>query len=133
MTRSESSVLLDGHTLTCVTVEEEFWWQIDLERNIKIYRIEITPSQEQKETTLNVSLLQGEKIAKSKIVLLTDKAVNVFIEPPFLSRIIRLQTMSDEKISLCEVEAFGTSEFEHYRAYKNYCLTVFLVNFRQPE
>jgi hypothetical protein len=80
-----------------------------LEHAIKIYRVKLTPSTKQRETTLDVSLLLNEKINKSKSVHLTNEAMNVFFEPPTLSEFIRLQTVSDE-ISLCEVEVYGTSE-----------------------
>ncbi len=82
-----------------------------MERDIKIYRVKLSPSTMQRETSLNISLSQDDKVTKSKRVLLTDKAINVFFEPPTLSKIIRLQTVSDEKISLCEVEAYGTGTF----------------------
>ena len=86
-----------------------------MEHAIKIYRVKLTPSTKQRETTLDVSLLLNEKITKSKSVHLTDEAMNVFFEPPTLSEFIRLQTGSDDtELSLCEVEVYGTSECNLY-------------------
>ena len=61
--------------------------------------------------TLNVSLLLDEEITKYRKVHLTNEVKNVFFEPPSLSRIIRLQTLSDGRILLCEVEAYGTGMY----------------------
>ncbi|CAB4040858.1 Hypothetical predicted protein, partial [Paramuricea clavata] len=118
--RSESSDLVDGDDETCITIEKGghgFAWQIDLEHAIKIYRVKLTPSAKQRlDTTLDVSLLLNKKIIKSKSVHLTNKAMNVFFEPPTFSGFIRLETVSDEtQISLCEVEAYGTDNLNELR------------------
>ena len=76
-----------------------------------MYRIKISPSKSQREASLNVSSIRNEN-SRIKTVLLADEALNVFFEPPTVARFIQLQTISDEaKISLCEVEAYGTGTF----------------------
>ena len=83
-----------------------------MEREIKIYRVKIYPATGQREVILNVSLMRDENLpSQSKTDLLTDKDINIFFEPPTLARFIRLQTISNTKISLCEVETYGTGAY----------------------
>lgn len=83
-----------------------------MKREIKTYRVKISPATDQREVILNVSLMRDENLAsKSKTVLLTDEAINVFFEPPTLARFIRLQTIPNTKVSLCEVETYGTGTY----------------------
>lgn len=84
-----------------------------MEREIKTYRVKICPTASQRKAMVNVSLLRNQKFAsKSKTFLLTHHAINVFFEPPILARFIQLEANSDKtKISLCEVEAYGTGAY----------------------
>ena len=85
-----------------------------------MYRIKISPSKSQREASLNVSLIRNEN-SRIKTVLLADEALNVFFEPPTVARFIQLQTISDKaKISLCEVEAYGTGTFFCARKFLNF-------------
>lgn len=82
-----------------------------MEREIKTYRVKISPSKSQREAFLNVSLIRNEH-SNVKTVLLTDEIISLFFEPPTIARFICLQAISVKtKISLCEVEAYAAGTY----------------------